>query len=318
VAGVYAWHWRVLLPASSAIELIAFVIFFANVTRHKRQAGTDGKRKRETWMRLILGGTIGLFLTLLAGLIGSLIAARSSQSPELSRAFDQRYLVLLAWGFIVPNVWGFSAKWLPIFLGLKPVRNQVVGVAFAFSTAGVLIGVIGYAQVATVLLFTAAMLTTLALRLFERCEQPAKTQGVHSSFPAFTRIAYVWLCTAAAIGMWGATAPGVAGAGRHALTVGFVATMVLCIGQRVLPAFSGMKLLFSTRLMFCCLALLNAGCLLRVASEILAYQHYAGWAWSVLPISAVVELAALSIFALNLVLTFARPPEHVVRFQTSS
>jgi hypothetical protein len=39
------------------------------------------------------------------------------------------------------------------------------------------------------------------------------------------------------------------GASRHALTVGFLGTMVFTIGCRVLPAFCGMKILFSPRLM---------------------------------------------------------------------
>ena len=48
------------------------------------------------------------------------------------------------------------------------------------------------------------------------------------------------------------------------------------------------------------------GCTLRVSSEVLAYQHYAGWAWSVLPVSAVVEMAAFTLFAVNLTATVYR------------
>ena len=59
-------------------------------------------------------------------------------------------------------------------------------------------------------------------------------------------------------------ANGWVGASRHALTVGFVSTMVFAIGQRVLPAFAGMRVLYSPRLMLACLLLLNTGCLLRV------------------------------------------------------
>ena len=46
------------------------------------------------------------------------------------------------------------------------------------------------------------------------------------------------------------------GASRHALTVGFVSTMAFAIGQRVLPAFAGMRVLYSPRLMLVCLLLL--------------------------------------------------------------
>jgi len=97
---------------------------------------------------------------------------------------------------------------------------------------------------------------------------------------------------------------GIWGASRHALTVGFVALMVFCIGQRVIPAFSGMRMLFSSKLMFVALALLSTGCLLRVVAEILAYQRFVACAWSWLPISAVTELIAVAVFALNLAITF--------------
>jgi hypothetical protein len=86
--------------------------------------------------------------------------------------------------------------------------------------------------------------------------------------------------------------------------------MVFSVGQRILPAFAGMKVLYSPRLMLTCLLLLNLGCTLRVTSEILAYEGYWPPAWNVLPYSAVLELMAVTIFAANLVLTFQQPPAH--------
>lgn len=89
------------------------------------------------------------------------------------------------------------------------------------------------------------------------------------------RGAYTWLLIAAALGVYAANSDangGIWGASRHALTVGFLATMVFAIGQRVLPAFCGMRLLFSKKLMFASLAVLNLGCLLRVSSQIPAYE----------------------------------------------
>ena len=52
------------------------------------------------------------------------------------------------------------------------------------------------------------------------------------------------------------------------------------------------------------LVLLMTGCTLRVASEILAYQDYATWAWTILPVSALIELTAVALFAINLTATF--------------
>ena len=56
------------------------------------------------------------------------------------------------------------------------------------------------------------------------------------------------------------------------------------------------------------LVLLMTGCTLRVTTEIMAYQNYAAWAWNVLPISALIELTAVVLFAVNLIVTFIRPP----------
>ena len=87
--------------------------------------------------------------------------------------------------------------------------------------------------------------------------------------------------------------------------------MVLSVGQRILPAFAGMRLLWSTGLMFAGLALLTIGCTVRVSCEILAYQGYASWAWDVLPVSAVLELAGITAFAMNIFGTFILEPSHV-------
>jgi hypothetical protein len=93
--------------------------------------------------------------------------------------------------------------------------------------------------------------------------------------------------------------------------VGFISTMVFAIGQRVLPAFCGMRVLFSPGLMFTGLALLNTGCTLRVISEVGAYEGILPLLWPLLPVSAVVEMIAVTVFAANMVLTFRQPPAHL-------
>ena len=60
-------------------------------------------------------------------------------------------------------------------------------------------------------------------------------------------------------------------------------------------------------MMFAASSLLNLGCLLRVSSEIPAYDGFAQAAWRKLPYAAVIELIAVSQFAVNLALTLARP-----------
>ncbi|HEY4899388.1 MAG TPA: hypothetical protein VIH91_01085 [Terriglobales bacterium] len=170
---------------------------------------------------------------------------------------------------------------------------------------------LGQFRLATALLLTACILASIALRVFEPRQKPAKTRGVSPSFPYFVRGAYAWLLVAAALGVYAANSDangGIWGASRHALTVGFLATMVFAIGQRVLPAFCGMRLLFSKKLMFASLTVLNLGCLLRVASEIPAYEFNLRAAWTVLPVSAITELTGVTLFVLNLSITLMLPP----------
>jgi uncharacterized protein involved in response to NO len=224
--------------------------------------------------------------------------------------------VMLCYGFIVPTIWGFSARWLPVFLGLPPLRDGLLRTALAVNITGVLVAQAGLFRLAPWLLAMAAALSVAALNLLVRPARPAKTVGVHGSFPIFVRLAYGWFLVATTLGIAAAYfdhSNGWTGASRHALTVGFISTMVFSIGQRVLPAFGGMKVLYSPRLMLACLLLLNVGCALRVSSEILAYEGFWPPAWHVLPWSAICELTAVTLFATNLVLTFRQPPAHEMR-----
>ena len=194
----------------------------------------------------MIAGSLGLLLTLLVNVGLAFYLAFQSTSPEVPANFDQRFLVLETWGRLVPFVWGFSAKWLPVFLGLRPVRGRILLPAIALNSGGVLLALAAAILPATVLILTGLVTAITALRLFEPSERPAKVKGVHVSFPFFVRLAYIWALIAAFLSLWAALSrdsSGIGGASRHALTVGFLAMMVFAIGQRVLPAFSGMRLL---------------------------------------------------------------------------
>lgn len=309
LANVYLWQWRVLLPVSAGLELFAFLLFFRAVSRHKLQ--DSAKDRLETWVLVVSVGTVGLFATLLLNSCACMWLAFRGTEPAFPPTFDQRFLVLEAWGFMVPFVWGFSAKWLPIFLGTRQPNSGWLGAAVAVHMAAIACGVAGFFRLTAILLVISSLMAIVALSIFAKPEKPAKTKGIHSSFPVFVRIAYVWLLVAASLGVWAASAAdsaGIWGASRHALTVGFIATMVFCVGQRVLPAFSGMRLLFSSKLMFAGLLFLSAGCILRVSGEILAYQEIIPAAWTWLPYSAILELSAVTAFAVNLVFTFMQAP----------
>jgi hypothetical protein len=199
----------------------------------------------------------------------------------------------MAWGFLVPFVWGFSAKWMGVFLGLKPLRPNLLLAAVVVNLSGLALTLGGIVTVGVWLFLAGTFFAIAALRMFEPSIDEPKTRGVHASFPFFVRMAYAWLIVAAALGAaavrWD-NSGGIWGASRHGLTVGFISVMILSVGQRILPAFAGMRLLWSTKLMFAGLTLVAVGCTLRVSCEVIAHQGYAERAWSVLPVSAFANL----------------------------
>jgi hypothetical protein len=162
--------------------------------------------------------------------------------------------------------------------------------------------------VAATIALAFVLLAIWALRIFEPGARPAFVTDVYRHYPAFIRIAFAWLVVGTGIGLAAALAPtlgGLAGAGRHAITVGFIALLIFSLGPRLLPPML-QRPLFSRGLMAASLWLLTIGCTMRVSSEAVAYGSTAAWAWQLLPLSGFVELTAVLVFVLNMGITLAR------------
>lgn len=305
---IYGWHWRILLPVSAGFELAAVLLFLSAASHHKLPEQADKKKQgMELWMVSVLIGTAGLAFAVIFNFVECLRLGMQGGLRSFPHSIDQKYLVLLGWGFVVPVVWGFSARWLPAFLAIAKPAVGLLRAALCLDIAGVAFGVAGFARPATILFALSAVMICFALRLTEQPHGHAKTQGIHPSFPTFIRLAYAWLIVAGSMSVWAAFADvhgGIWGASRHALTVGFAATMVFTIGPRILPHFAGIYSIFSKRLMFLSLLLLQTGCIVRVTSEPLAYEGLLPFAWKVLPVSGMLELSGVLLFATNLTLTF--------------
>ncbi len=311
IGGVTGWQWRILLPLSGVLQLIACLLFYRAVRRHRP---ADPAHRTEAWMVVVIAATIAFLVAVAVNCAALVRLALYGTSPALPHVFDQQLVVLAVWGVLVPTIWGFNARWLPVFAGFRKPDGIRLLVAYGLSVAGVVAVFLQWLPIAAVLFLLAALLAIDALHVWEPAVQPAKLLHVHRTFPLFIRVAYVWLvvsCVLDALAVRYDHAGGIWGASRHALTVGFVAGMVFAIGQRVLPAFCGMRILWSTRLMFWSLLLLHVGCLLRVTLEPLAYESYWNFAWKLLPYSAIVELTAIVLFAVNIAATLLHPPAHL-------
>jgi hypothetical protein len=264
-------------------------------------------------MLLVMASTAGFLASLVLNAYAAFRMAWEGSQAVFPHVFDQRLVALEVWCFLIPAIWGFNARWLPVFLGLPAPDGRLLLTALAVAWAGVFAIFAGANRVGAWLLPVAALGALYALRVWRRPLRPPKIDGIHRSFPLFIRAAYGWLLVGSGLWLlaaWADRNGGIWGAARHALTVGYISTMVFAIGQRVLPAFGGMRRLYSPRLMFASLTALTIGCSLRVASEIPAYEGYSGAAWRVLPCSAAIELLAVSLFAINLAATFLQPPAH--------
>ncbi len=318
LTGVSSHPWLPALPIAAALELAGFLVFFRTVSGH-RPAPHPTQSSKPAWMLIVIASTTGFLLTLLVNLAVSFYLAARGAGAAVPDSLDQRLLMLPVWGFLVPTVWGFNARWLPTFLGLRAPRIAWLYAACLSAFAAVAASAAGFPLLASSLLLPATAASILGLRIFEPAIQPAKLNGVHTTFPSFVRLSYVWMIVATSLGIFAALADrhhGIWGASRHAITVGFLAAMVFAIGQKILPAFCGARVLFRPALMFLSLVLLNLGCALRVLSEVLAYENYVPWMWRVLPVSAIIELTAVAVFTANLVITFLRPPAHLVTLQS--
>ncbi|MEO8736475.1 MAG: hypothetical protein ABI380_08025 [Edaphobacter sp.] len=309
-AGMIHWQWRIVLPLSGFVQLVAFLFSFYALRRY----GPRSTSSPEPWMHMIVASTICFLLTLVVNFGLLLWLAFGGISPALPHIMDEEFVLLAVWGIVVPTIWGFNARWLPVFAGLRQTSGRRLLWAYALSVAGLVITFIGLLALAAVAFLFAALLSIDALHVWERSVNPPKLLNIHPSFPLFVRLTYLWLVVSCVLALLAARfdqAGGIWGASRHALTVGFAAGMVFVIGPRILPAFCGMKVLWSKRLMFWSLLLLYSGCFLRVCSEPLAYESLWKPAWKVLPASALIELTAVSLFALNIFVTLILPPAHL-------
>ncbi len=305
--GVEGTTWRSGLPASAVLELAAFVVTQRVLVFNSAEKKSKKPVDLGSWLGIWGFVSLGVALILNLGL--STWLALEGRSPVFPPEWDHTFLILMVWGFAVVTAWGFSTRFVTVFLGLSPPHHQA---ARQFGMGIVALLVLALARqffLADLLILALSIYAIRALRIFHRPARPAKLAGVYRHYPTFIRLAYAWLVAAAMLGVAADLVPsaaGLGGASRHAVTVGFIALLILALGPRMLPSFLNGRELYSTRWMAASLWLLSAGCLLRVSSEAVAYS-IGGSAWNLLPVSAYLEFAGVLAFVINLAATLLQP-----------
>lgn len=316
VAGGFFWSllsWRFawLGPVSGASLVAAALLYLTIACRYV------GKKLDSAWARFIVSSACWLCVWAMYTLW--LRASASANGPgSLSEAARLRLLESAVFGFALNSIFGFGLRLLPGFLGLGSPTRMPVEIAFWLHNLGVAALVACQAPwiraPGAAALATGGLFYVVGMRGFRgRARQPSGVDPASAVRPEigerflrrYMQLAFCWLLISLAMlamsGMRSAWSSEPAsrhfvGAARHALTVGFMTTLILGVAQRLLPVL-GQTLLAWPKLVrpiFACIALGN---LWRVTSELAAAYWPA--AYRFMPISALFELTALTLFAAN-------------------
>jgi hypothetical protein len=309
------------LIAGALMELAGCLIFLWTVRRILRgQAG--GLKPYQTYLVL---GTGWLVVSAVLNLLhaGHLSLRGAFEIPPY---LNIPYLTVFLLGFVVFWILGVSLRTLPVFLELRtrPGRAAALALPLTASVAalavgdGLLLAGAGGAW-GRILLGAGGMGAALALAVYVHALgiliPPAGPgePGIDRRYEKFLRLGYAWLLISAAmLGTFSVLAlagrdldHAFVGAYRHAITVGFITTLMVGMAARIVPIFRGVPL-YSPRLLDATFWLLAVGTGIRVV-----FQSLSGWFGPeylrAAAVSGVMELAALILFGVNLWKTLDRP-----------
>ncbi len=267
---------------------------------------------RATWARAVLCS--GFWLTAWAVLTLWLRFGAGAGGPGSYRDAQRMLLIELAvFGFAMNSIYGFGQMLLPGLLRVGSTRDWAVELGHWLHNAGTLIaclatGVAASGQVmalASGLLVGGAVMFGVGHRGFVgRRRTTHRAEQGHAPLDLYPPLAFGWLIVALLLLIGGSVyasrtasplPQAYLGAVRHALTVGFMTTLVLGVGQRMIPVLDH-TVLAMPQLTVPILALIGSGNLVRVSSELATLVTPA--AYGIMPISAVMEWLALLLFTL--------------------
>jgi hypothetical protein len=302
------WSW--LGPASGAVLLLGAVVFAAFLLRQL------GGRLRPTWTCLVLAA--GAWLVAWAGITLGLRCAWAASGPGVFSESVRLVLMEVAiFGFALNAIYGFGLRLLSGFVGSGSPRPGAVKATFWLHNLGTLALVLAGSEwlavpgwVGSVAVACGAVAYFVGLRGLRRVRRTvARPEVGQRLLDRYVQVAFLWLLAGLALLLLGDLVwPGPAarppraylGAVRHGLTVGFMTTLIPGVGQRLLPVL-GHTLWAYPRLAAPILILIAGGNLFRVTAEMATLWF--SWAFAVMPASALLELAALVLFAAGAVRT---------------
>jgi hypothetical protein len=307
-------------PLSGAALVLAAVLFLGFLFRQL------ARHLRPTWGRLIIAA--GVWMVLWAGVTLVLRSRAPDEGPgAYNQSMRQLLMELAIFGFALNAIYGFGQKLLSGIVGSGTPRAGAVEAAFWVHNAGVVLLSLAHAggsalaeTLGVAALAAAAASYAIGMRGFVRVRRTTPRPEVGQTILRhYVQLAFFWLLVGMAMLLGGdlyEVARGLSvphaylGAVRHALTVGFMTTLILGVGQRLLPIL-GHTLLPWPRLVLPIFLLIAVGNLLRVLTELATPVSTA--AFTLMPLSAMLELLALALFTANALRTLWPAPDPLLR-----
>lgn len=325
VVGGFAWSlapgqvpW--LGPVSGISLVGAAVLFLGFLFRQ-----LTGKW-RHTWCRLIAAA--GVWMAVWACVTLWLRGTASAEGLGVySEAMRQLLMELALFGFALNAIYGFGRRLLSGIVGSGTPHAGAIEATFWLHNTGMALLLLAHAgrwalagPLGVGLTAVSAFGYAIGMRGFIRQRRTtARPEVGQAALRHYVQLAFCWLLVGMAMLLFadlrwqvqGRTPPhAYLGAARHALTVGFMTTLIMGVGQRLLPIL-GHTLLPWPRLVLPILALIAVGNLLRVVTELATPVSEA--AFAIMPLSAVLELCALALFAANALRTLWPAPDPLLR-----
>ncbi|HEU5347661.1 MAG TPA: hypothetical protein VFU63_03515, partial [Ktedonobacterales bacterium] len=273
--------WRVGLVASGLLEIGAFLGLLGIVATTAIQGPAFSTRPAlQRVIPFLVGIFASLALAIIINLVNVTQASGALIAGLVPATGDTMNVTLGLLGFLVPMALTMSAQTLPMYAGLEPFPKQLFlplatgyfgGLALALVGIGSGIGwleglgtvVLGAVLLTFVMLFMRLMRTRgkLPQRVSNLAPQPEtaayhyrrQVSGERTNYGPFVGLvasAYTWAILGSVLLVIdgiartvGAGAPFSPDAARHSLALGFIALLICGIAPRMVPGFSGGRIL---------------------------------------------------------------------------
>ena len=320
----FAWG-RVASFVSAGLEIAAGLLF-ARFVFSALAAGQAGKYDRSDLLyRYVLAGNV-YWLVSLGVLAAQGVWFAGNREAALPVALSEPFSYAALYGFLLSWICGFASRMVAMFLGTGAARPRPARIALKAQAAGILLGTSSWLPFLPDGLGLAMRDAGLALVAFSALSYLAATGFLwrRSALPVLRAPGSPSIAIRAAfgfLGLWAilelaavilsrATALPAqnlwwSDAARHVFAIGFLTLLIVGMGVRVLPVFTG-RALWSPRLAKAAYALLIFGTAMRLLQYPAAFRPVFYEIGSTMGIPVVL---ALVLFAVNLVKTLrSKPP----------